>query len=241
MKLSFLAVALFAISALPLKAAEADPFFPFPPGRYWIYAGRIAFQQGEKTFEREIKDWRCEIVEAAAGKKFRAALMKGHPHDLAWYEDGKQPSLRILVMTDAGAFHEVIEGDTAAEFATLKKTGALPKGMLTVDTLIFKRDMKPDDRFGDPEATKNGPRYCWVVEGVKKGAALPGIKGLLPQSMFTTYDLAYLTSPDDTHMQFTPMVGFVSYAYHHHGTRGDCDLKLVETGDNSTPARSPKE
>lgn len=47
---------------------------------------------------------------------------------------------------------------------------------------------------------------------------------------FTSHSLRYQTTPDHSNLTFTTGLGIVFYEYRHHGTAGNCAMKLVETG-----------
>ncbi len=90
--------------------------------------------------------------------------------------------------------------------------------------------MKVDDRFGDPEQTRLGPRYCWVVSDISMQKPEPAVKGIPADKALTTYLLSYRTNPDTTYLKFAEGLGIAYYEYEHHGTPGNCAMQLVETG-----------
>ena len=42
--------------------------------------------------------------------------------------------------------------------------------------------------------------------------------------------LAFRTNPDHTNLRFAVGIGLTFFEYVHHGTKGDCEMRLVETG-----------
>ena len=225
-------VLLAGIAAADGQAAPG--FFPFTKGRYWIYDGTVRFAQGKDVKEQQITGWKSEVVDTVEGKGFKAALLKGCPQDLMWYVEGKERGDIIFVLTRDGVFHDIHGGEEVVKkFAEIKATGALPAGLIDSETILFKTTMKVDDRFGDPEQTKLGPRYCWVVTGIATAKPDNPVRGVTAGKEFTSYTLAFRTSPDHTNLSFTRDLGITFYEYVHHGTKGDCEMRLVETGDKS--------
>lgn len=221
------------LATLSPTMAEADKnsgFFPFVKGRYWLYDGKVRFSEKGEAKEKDIKDWKSEVIDTVEGKNFKAVLLKGAPMDLTWYEDGRERGDWLFILTSAGEFHQYSPSDKALEtFNTLKTTGKLPESFADSE-IMFKIPMKVDDRFGDPEQTKLGPRYCWVVTNISTEKPQPAVKGIPSDKNHTTYFLTYRTSPDHTNVSFTTSLGISHYEYVHHGTPGACDMRLTETG-----------
>lgn len=224
------AMLLATLSSTVAEEGGASAFFPFVKGRYWLYDGTVRFSKDGEAKGKDIKGWKSEVIDTVEGNDFKAALLKGAPMDLAWYEDGRERGDWLFILTAVGGFHQYAPGDMALEiFNTIKTTGKLPKSF-DDSRIMFKIPMKVDDRFGDPEQTKLGPRYCWVVSGISKENPKPAVKGISADGNHATYALTYRTSPDHTNIGFTTDLGILSYEYVHHGTPGDCDMRLTETG-----------
>jgi len=219
--------------------AQNDPaagVFPFVKGRYWLYDGTVKFVENSQVREKKITAWRSEVVDTVEGKGFRAALLKGHPGDLAWFEEGKGRGDAIIVLTAGGGFHEIRDGEgIPAKFAALKPGGTLPDGFVDDGTILFQYPVKAGDRFGDPEQVKLGPRYCWAVTAIVTGKPDPAVKGVPADKACEQFDLAFRTTPDHTNLRFAVGIGITFYEYVHHGTKGDCEMRLVETGTGPTP------
>lgn len=223
----------FFSCAIPASAEDRPDmgFFPFVKGRYWLYDGTVKFVKDGKSLEKKITGWKSEVVDTVEGKGFKAALLKGSPEDLAWYEEAKAPGDFMYLLIKDSEFIKVSDGSES--FAKIKSAGQLPAGFSDQGEMIFKTSMKTGDRFGDPEQTKLGPRYCWVVSNILKQKLEPAVKGLRADQEFTTCLLTFITSPDRTQLNFTSGVGVTFYQYVHHGTAGDCEMRLVETGDKA--------
>jgi hypothetical protein len=219
-----------------ITSAENQPstgFFPFSKGRYWLYDGNVQYAKGGEVKEKKITGWKSEVVDTIEGKDFKASLLKGCPQDLSWYEEGKQRGDNIFILNSNKELHHIYGGDDIVKkFAEIKATGALPAGLIDSESILFKTTMKEGDRFGDPEQTKRGPRYCWTVEKISTGKLEHPARGIPADKEFTTGTLIFRTSPDTTILGFSQDLGITSYAYTHHGTKGDCEMRLVETGDD---------
>ena len=219
------------VSAADAGTAGVD-VFPFVKGHYWLYDGTVTFAADGGPKEKKITGWRSEVVDTAEAPGFKAALLKGHPRDLTWYIDDTKRSDTLVILTSGGEFHEVSDQENLVQtFQTLKSGGALPDHIIGTDTLLFKYPPKVGDRFGDPEQTKLGPRYCWVVTEAATATLDPPIKGATSEKRLSI-ELTFRTSPDHTNVHFVAGVGIVSYEYVHHGTPGDCEMTLVETGQS---------
>jgi len=241
---SFLMLSGIPILLGGITSAEIQPatgFFPFPKGRYWLYDGTVKFTQGVEVKAKKITGWKSEVVDTVEGKDFKAALLKGDPRDLKWYEEGRERGDVMFILTSDGEFHDFSGGDDLAKkFAQIKATGALPADLIDGETNLFKTPMKEGDRFGDPEQTKLGPRYCWVVTDISTAKPDQPVRGVPADKEFTTYTLTFRTSPDHANLSFTRDLGITFYEYVHHGTKGDCEMRLVETGDKSPERATPE-
>ena len=67
--------------------------------------------------------------------------------------------------------------------------------------------------------------YCWLVDS-SRVISLDKFKGA-PPGRHRVFTLAYRTNPDDQEFEIVPGIGITSYAYHHHGTIADTELKLT--------------
>lgn len=218
--------------AFVLTAAAQDRsdmgLFPFVKGRYWLYDGTVKFVKDGEVLEKKITGWKSEVVDTVEGKDFKAALLKGCPTDLKWYQEGRaRADVMFVLIRD----HEFIRvSDACKNFAKIKSTAKLPIDLSDGGEIIFQTSMKKGDRFGDPEQTKLGLQYCWVVSNIWKGRLEPEAKGVRANKEFTTYSLTHSTSPDRTELNLTSGIGITFYQYIHHGTAGDCEIHLVEIG-----------
>ncbi len=234
----FLGFFAFVVTAAVAQDRSEMGLFPFVKGRYWLYDGTVKFVKDGEVLEKKITGWKSEVVDTVEGKDFKAALLKGSPTDLAWYQEGQVRADVMFILIRDSEFIRV--SDARESFAKIKSAGKLPAGLSDEGEIIFKTSMKGGDRFGDPEQTKLGPRYCWVVSNISKGRLEPEAEGVRANQEFTTYSLTYSTSPDRTELNLTSGIGITFYQYVHHGTAGDCEMHLVETGDKAAELRKPE-
>lgn len=206
-------------------------FFPFSKGRYWLYDGIVKYVQGDEIKEKKITRWKSEVLDTVNGNDFQAALVKGSPQDLSWYKEGQKRDAVIFVLTKNGEFHEIRgREDATTTFAGIQANSKLPADLIDSGTLLFKTSMKEGQRFGDPEQTQHGDRYCWVVSSITTAKLDNPVRGVPNEKPFTAYSLTFRTTPDHTHLSFTTDLGITYYEYVHHGTPGNCTMRLVETG-----------
>ena len=97
-----LLAALFGLSTDVFADSKHPNYFPLKKGTYWIYRGETKFlvprknaagdekQKGVANEEKsEVLTWKMEVIDTLERPNVFAALIKGGPWDLAWYEPGK--------------------------------------------------------------------------------------------------------------------------------------------------------
>ena len=219
-----------------LKAEQEADYFPLTKGNYWIYQGETKFlvnnpvskQNEPKT---EVLTIKMEVVDTAEGGNYFAALIKGMPSDLAWYEPGK-PRGDYLILRVGSATYYKYTGERA-----LKAWQALQENDLEkLETPEMYRESLIDAPLmvgkvydGDFLNRVRGTRYCMDVESVAPfdTKPYPNASGLKNPVVFLC---AYRTSPDHSIISFVPGLGITGYVYKHHGTLAETDLKLIEFG-----------
>ena len=97
---------------------------------------------------------------------------------------------------------------------------------VTINTVLRAEDLKDDGL---------ATRYEWIVDNISKATFEPAVKGLPVAAEYKTINLSYRGAPDHAYLKFVVGVGVTAYTYVHHGTKGDCDLNLVETGITQPP------
>jgi hypothetical protein len=225
----------FMVMASAEDAADRC-FSPFVKGRYWLYDGTVAYIKKDEVKEQHMTRWKSEVIDTFEGKDFKAALLKGSPFELAWYQEDKRRQDVIVWLNNDGKFGIIInDKDLAGRFALIKATSVLPVDLtdaaeLTINTVLGVEDLKDEGLAS---------RYEWIVGDISKAPLAPAVKGLAAAAEYKIIDLSYRGAPEHAYLKFVVGVGISAYTYVHHGTRGDCEVKLVETGITQLPKPMP--
>ena len=207
-------------------ALIATDYFPLAIGTYWIYEGTVAWTV-ETTVNEKTIQWKMEVVDvvpAVHDNGVVAYVMKGHPGDLAWYEEGKQPSDYLIIQSGQSRFYEA-------------RIDVLPRlsdedddlyGLVEEDQLFLDIPLVPRKKFCEAEfITLYNGGYCWIV-GEGKRIEPGDIKGIDTFEELTEYGIWKGTRPDHVGFGFIPRVGISRFFYNHHGTISQADVRLVE-------------
>jgi hypothetical protein len=218
--------------------AAAD-FFPLEKGTFWVYRGETKFLvkspvTGKDEPKTEVLTCRMEVVDTGTRDRVFAALIKGAPFDLGWYEPGREPGDYLIVRVGTAAYY-LFSGDSARDaWAKIKDEESLDDldkgGELLIDAPLLAGKVYG----GDFNNLLRG-RYCWLVEGERdfNSKRFPAAGKMDNPRDFT---LAYRTTPDHQVIDFVPGLGIVGFQYMHHGTLAETDLGLIEFG-KSAPGR----
>jgi len=215
------------LSAQKPTPADANEFFPFSVGTYWVYKGTVRWDdpEEEKPGSAEVT-WKMTVQRVIRKKGVVAAVVTGFPADLDWSAGTTEPKPWLILETEK---HQVYYLNLGPDFDLAKLNGddQVFDKFLVVDNLLFEWPLKQDAKFCDDDAKKRDDgMYCWVVARAKK-EKLESIKGA-PTEEQSVFQMEYRTLPDDTTIELAPGVGLVSYQYHHHGTVADTELLLAE-------------
>lgn len=223
-----------AVSAAATRSqsqpAGQDPesVFPLKKGTVWVYEGvvRGTVAGSKKKFEKKLT-WQMEIVDIVERGSLVAAVVKGHPADLAWYDEETQPG-DYLIVRDAGKFYLVEPFRVQEVRRRLGNPADRLDDLLQDEELFLDWPLAKGKRWGEPEALKRDDLlYQWVVEE-ERPVRLRSVKGVEGAGRVTQYRLALRTLPDHSIIDFVPGVGITEYIYGHHGTLAEADVKLVE-------------
>lgn len=237
--------AIFWWSGNALAESKPPNYFPLDKGTYWIYRGETKFlvpkenatdeekRKGVANEKRsEVLTWKMEVVDTLGRPNLFAALIKGGPWDLAWYEPGKARGDYLILRVGDLRYYQY-SGKAALElWAKLQASDErfipsdIEEGELMLDFPLVTGKV-----FGGDLSGLIRSRYCWVVEG-ESGKSFPGAEKF-PDSL--VYSLTYRTSPDHQFLDFATGVGIVAYSYGHHGSLAETSLQLIDFGI----ARSP--
>lgn len=228
-----IALAVVLVAALTAPALAAGPVgagFPLDKGTKWVYEGPVRDSTaGSDDVTDKVLTWNMEVLETIQRQHVWAAVVKGHPLDLAMYEEGKtHPGTYLIVRVGEDQYYLLTEERVQDALNRLKDEDDVLTDLVKDSDLFLDLPLAPGKVFGDTfQVTRQDSRYYWYVAS-QGPALLDDIKGVDPAAGLTQYELSFTTLPDDTQVTFTPGLGFIRYVYNHHGSPAWMDLKLVE-------------
>jgi len=224
----------FLVLAVPLVRAEAPAVssadvFPLHPGSFWLYQGMTQWTQaGSAGVQEKVLVWKMEIVDVVVRGSWKAARLKGHPLDLAWYEEGRERG-DYLVLFDGAQKYYLLEGSRVGDaIARLNDARDDLAGLVNSDDLFLTTPLtvQPAATVKLPSSSE-GTRYSWVVENEAR-ADVSGLGERFSRQPLKQYQIVFRTAPDNTTIDFVPGVGITHFIYQHHGTVAEADVKLIE-------------
>lgn len=219
---------LIVLWAAPVRSQTPPAeVFPLEPGRVWTYAGTVRWTapRAPEVQEKEM-EWRMEVLEVVERLSVRAAVLRGHPLDLVWYEEGRTRGRYLLIQVGAGSYY-LLGGEEAAKAERRLRDPADPlTGLVQPHQLFLDAPLWPDKRFcGSESFTREDGLYCWVVEAVDT-VILEDITGVLPRPL-TTYRIALRTLGEHDLLDVVPGIGLIAFTFGHHGTVSEVEVRLV--------------
>jgi hypothetical protein len=211
------------------RSAEDAQSFPLSPGTYWVYQGLLRSEaEGSSVGRVTHVRWKMSVLRVVERDGLIAVVVRGFPGDLNWSEGHADPQLSVLVETPEGKFYLVSTADDPSILNQLDNPTYPLRDLTHQEDRFLQLPLSAGQRFGcDQSAEKREDgEYCWVVRPPHP-AALAGVKGIAPGNR-VSYELDYVTNPDDTELEFVSAVGITSYSYHHHGTIAETELHLTE-------------
>ncbi len=192
--------------------------FPLKKGNYWLYKGLARWTpSGTGQVKEKTLTWKMEVTDVIGREFITAAVLKGHPQDVAWYEDGaKRGDYLILAVGDD--LYYFVEGARVNEVLyRLKDEDDILTDLVHDDELFFRVP---------------------VTDSEEPAAGHPAGRGTVPDENETSgsdgelgagaYRVTFETLPDHTRIDLVPGVGITRFVYQHHGLVSEADLKLVE-------------
>ena len=195
---------------------------PLEQGRQWHYAGQVVWTEANTgTVRTQQVQWVTEVVESCSGAVAQAAVVRGLPDELAWYEPERRPGCSVLLSAENRVYR--MRATNEQEALTLARRladepAALPDG----SELFLDLPLAVGRQWG-AETTRADGWYGWQVEEPARTNAAGAAQ----------FNLAYRTMPDHQVVELVPGVGITRYRYAHHGTPAAADVRLV-------PAAAPE-
>jgi hypothetical protein len=212
---------------IPAESTSQD--FPFAQGTIWVYQGMAKWTQAKtgEVVESPVT-WKMEVTEILEREHVRGAVLKGHPWDLSWYEEGKERGDYLMIRVGPGKYYLLNGKEMDKALGALRTEGELLHGLVGESEIFLDLPLSRDKFFGEADQiTRTDRSYCWFVDG-EEDVALEGVSGIPPTKKVRQYRLRYETRPDHTVMHFVSGVGITRFEYVHHGTVSECDLRLSE-------------
>ena len=195
--------------------------FPLKPGAYWIYQGPVKWTDMTKpgSIAERTLTWKMEVMQSMTVGQYEVAVMKGHPSDLAWFEEGKARS-DYLIVRDGTKYYRLRSSEVPEP--------AKMESQLNFDSIFLIVPPPKGCLARDPEIKRDDEMYCWASDGTSMPVKLGGVKGIAPSTEFAGFELAMSTNPESQSVAFASGIGITAYTYRHHGTVSEVDVKLVE-------------
>jgi hypothetical protein len=209
------------------KTVPPSSFFPLAKGTTWAFRGPVEWQVGTEVKNRVVF-WMMEVTATVEADGVLAACLKGHPDDMVWYMEGKEPSARVLLWNGGGYYNAASSvgcGDI------LKASGGDAKrlsSLISVDHPDLPIPLSEGTHWGDDEEyPRDDSMYRWNVEEIAE-KKLTGIKGVDPEKPYKTVLVTYRCLGSHEFVEYAEGIGIIRYQFGHHGTVSECDMKLVE-------------
>lgn len=228
---TFLAVVLAMAVVYPV-AADAPPGqgFPLEKGTTWVYEGLVkSTQPGSDEVLEKVMTWNMRVTDTIERRQVFAAVVEGHPLDLAFYEEGvTRPGTYLIVRAGEEQYYLVSDDRVGDVLARLRDPDDVLTALIQDWECFLDLPLEPGKIFGETfQLTRQDGMYFWNVVG-REQTLLSDVEGVAPDREVTEYELSFLTMPDDQKVWFAPGLGFTRYTYNHHGSPAGMDLKLME-------------
>ncbi len=220
-------IAVLACLCHPARAehTKLDGYFPLHKGAIWTYEGLVKWNgAGDKKPDEKRMRWRMEVLETFEDSFFTAALLRGHPSDLMFYEPGRKPGEYVIVSSGGWYFRL-----NSPAWPILKSPDADRSAIMKNAQMILDAPLADGKRFCEPEQLLVQVRYCWNIK--EREVQLKKILGLPARLLLEHrgYDMAFQTSADHTIITFVPGLGITDYHAAHHSSDGvTVDMALIE-------------
>ncbi|GEM_PF-358786 len=233
-------VLMVMMTAPALAAGPAGQGFPLEKGTAWTFEGPVEWvPEGSDDAMEKVVTWDMEITETVQRQHVLAAVVKGHPLDLTFYEEGKtQPGDYLIVRVGEDQYYLLMEERAQDALKRLQDQDDVLTDLVRDTDLFLDLPLAPGKIFGETfQVTRQDGMYYWNVTG-QGPASLEGIAGVEAGADLLQYELSFITLSDDQQVSFVPGLGFTQYSYNHHGSPAAMDLRLVayRAGSSATPS-----
>ena len=215
-----------------LRAAPpAESPIPLEKGNRWTYQGKIettlvnSLAGSPPVFATNIC-WVMEVMDSMKSPDAQAAVVRGYPDELAWYEPGRAPGYCILLNFSNRIYQLTASDEKQAGSmlqAVIREPGKFSAQAQDFNEL-FQLPLTEGKRWGGNLQREDG-WYCWRVE--KATPVKLQIKGYSKKTAPIVYTLAYRTNPEHELLEIVSGLGITHFIYAHHGTVSTVDVRLV--------------
>jgi len=214
-----------------LKAWGGDPpreWIPLAKGNFWVYEGPTKWMDPNATVPQEkVLRRRMEVLDVITRGQVTAAVLKGHPLDLAFYQTGKAPADWLLIRA-GGKYFRLDEKRAQDALRRLRDESDSLQGLVKEGDLILDTPLAGETVFGEAEMiTRQDGWYCWNVAG-PEDYDLKAVKGWTGPARLPKYTLEYRSTGGLLTVGLAPGVGWVTLESFHAGTPAETSLTLVE-------------
>jgi hypothetical protein len=223
-----LSAAACAAPSPPATTAPAAPtvdpwagYYPLGWGARWIYAGAVKWEGCGGVCRRDIT-WKMEVLNVVRRGELTAYALHGHPSDLAFYSEGKFPSVYTIVRQEYRYY-----GASWEAFVRLRDDLEFSTDVLRAEAVFLEAPLVAGQRFGEATPACLEGMYCWVVSAEPEPFSR-AVVGLPADANLLEYTLTFSTLPDHIILQFAPGLGITRYVYGHHGSVSEVDVRLIE-------------
>jgi len=164
-----------------------------------------------------------EVVQVLSAGDAFAAIVKGFPLDLAWYQPPLKPRVSILLGRNGRIYQHTSRGLKPA-LAQAKLLLADSKGPAPEEVPFLDLPLQAGKLWG-PDLGRGDAMYRWVVES--REARTFSAPGVARGASFPVFTATFRTNPDHLTLDFAPGVGITAFTYEHHGTVARTRLRLV--------------